>query len=79
MFSTAALYYFSILGPQLDRTMVSFISCVSMAFIIRSTSLVGWLPLLLFKLFKNPKRYLTTFIKSLPIFIVLLGFSLFLD
>lgn len=55
------------------------ITCISMAFIIRSTSVIGWVPLLLFKLCSSPCRYLVSFVKSVPILVVLLLISLTID
>lgn len=45
-----ALYYFFKLKPQLDKSMISMTAAISTAFILRSSTLLTWVPLALIKL-----------------------------
>ena len=54
----AGFYYFSKLNYvkgtlKLDRNMLLMVVAISLAFLIRSSSLVGWIPLALAAIFKN--------------------------
>jgi hypothetical protein len=51
IFCLVGLYYYNRLKPKFDRNMVMMVLYISLAFIIRSSSLIGWIPLALFKMF----------------------------
>lgn len=51
VFCIMALYYYSKLKPKFDRDMILMVFAITLAFIVRSSSLVGWIPLALFNMF----------------------------
>ena len=51
VFCVMGLYYYSKLRPQFDKNMALMVFAITIAFIVRSSSLVGWIPLALFYLF----------------------------
>ena len=49
-FSIGGLFFYSELKPKFDKPLIYMTICISLAFIIRSSSVLGWAPLLIFKL-----------------------------
>ena len=53
VFCTIGFYYFSILKPKFDFNMCMMTFSITIAFIVRSSSLIGFIPLALFRLFQS--------------------------
>jgi hypothetical protein len=51
VFSIGGLNYFAKLKPKLDYNMAMMTFCITIAFLVRSSNLVGWVPLALYKMF----------------------------
>lgn len=51
VFCTMAFYYFAILKPKLDWNMIMMTFTITLAFIVRSSSLIGFIPLALYRIF----------------------------
>lgn len=53
--------------------------CITIAFLVRSSSLVGWIPLALYKIFKSVDYFMAILsaglLIALPVFVVSLGFD----
>jgi hypothetical protein len=63
IFCLVGLYYYNRLKPKFDRNMILMVIFITLAFIIRSSSLIGWIPLALLKLFQS-FDYFTTILQS---------------
>ena len=63
------LYYFSKLKPQFDKNMAIMTISITLAFLVRSSSLVGWVPLALWKIFSGFDYFLA--IASAGVFIAI--------
>jgi hypothetical protein len=48
--SIIAMHFFVKLKPQFDRNMVAMTAAITLAFLVRSSSLVGWFPLALYQI-----------------------------
>jgi phosphatidylinositol glycan class B len=57
VFCTIALYYFNRLKPKFDKNIQLMTLSITIAFIVRSSSLIGWIPLALVKLLSDPFGY----------------------
>lgn len=79
VFCIMGLYYFTNLKPKFDKRMVLMTLAISIAFIVRSSSLLGWLPLALLKCFSSFDYFVA--ILSAGIFVALptCGFSTLID
>lgn len=51
------LYYFNRLKPRLDKDMGLMTLAITIGFIVRSSSLIGWVPLALAKIISAPHLY----------------------
>ena len=51
VFCQMAFYYFARLKPKFDRDMALMTLSITLAFIVRSSSLIGFIPLALFQMF----------------------------
>jgi hypothetical protein len=51
IFCLVGLYYYNRLKPKFDKNMILMVVFITLAFIIRSSSLIGWIPLALLKMF----------------------------
>ena len=49
----AALYYYNNLKPKFDKNMILMTLSITFAFIVRSSSLVGFIPMALYKIFSS--------------------------
>jgi hypothetical protein len=74
-----ALYYYSKLAPKLDRHMKMMIVAITMAFIVRSSSLVGWVPLALFYLFQSQEYFIAILSGAFLVAVPLLSLSILID
>lgn len=51
IFCLVGLYYYNRLKPKFDKDMKLMVVFITLAFIIRSSSLIGWIPLAMIKMF----------------------------
>ena len=79
-FSMAGLYYFGKIHDSLDRNMVKMTFFITLAFIIRSSSIVGWIPLALFKMLSSFSYFVAIWkaamLVALPTFLVSVGIDI---
>ena len=72
--SVIAFYYFTLLEPKCDRSMKLMTLFISLAFLVRSSSLVGWIPLALIKAFTSADFFLAivqaAFTVALPVLVL---------
>lgn len=71
--SLAIFYYFIGIGPQFNTEMVKFTMLIVLSFMMRCTSLIGWIPLVLYKIVKENsfKAFLISgFTVAIPLFSV---------
>ena len=76
-FSMAGLYYFGKIESKLNLNMVKMTFFITLAFIIRSSSIVGWIPLAIFKMFSSIEYFATIWkaaiLVALPTFLISFG------
>jgi len=53
VFCTLGMYFFINLKPTFDFNMIMMTFSITMAFIVRSSSLIGFIPLALFRIFES--------------------------
>ena len=51
IFCLVGIYYYNRLKPKFDKNMILMTLSITLAFLIRSSSLIGWIPLALIKMF----------------------------
>ena len=73
------LYYFANLKPKFDRNMGMMTFGITVAFIVRSSSLVGWIPLALFKLVGSLEYFIPIVMSGLFVAIPTFGLSVVVD
>ena len=74
-FSIIALYYFNRLQSKFDKNMKLMTAAITLAFIVRSSSLVSFGPLALFQIASDPVNYTLPILKAgvfiaLPLFAI---------
>ena len=74
VFCQMAFYYFARLKPKFDRNMALMTLSITLAFIVRSSSLIGFIPLALFQMFQSCDDFLA--ILQSAIFVALPTFTL---
>lgn len=79
VFSTCGLYYFTQLNPAFDKNMALMTMHVTLAFLVRSSSLVGWLPLALHFAFRSPSHFFSVVLAGLFVAIPIFGLSIGAD
>jgi phosphatidylinositol glycan class B len=77
-FTIAALYFYSDLAPVVDTRMELMTVSITLAFIVRSSSIIGWVPLLLAKMYQS-KAYIISFLTVAYIAILLIIISISID
>ena len=78
-FSLSGLYYYSQLKPKFDKNMACMTCSITMAFLVRSSNLVGWVPLALLKLFQSRDYFVAILISGVCVTIPLFGLSVLAD
>jgi hypothetical protein len=78
-FSIGGLYYYSQLKPKFDKNMASMTFCITMAFLVRSSNLAGWVPLALIKVFSSLDYFVAILISGVCITLPIFGFSVLID
>ena len=58
-----SLYYYMDIKDKFDKNVIIVVALQTFSFVIRNTSPIGWIPILLIKVFYN--RSLVPFIKAL--------------
>ena len=54
VFCMMAFYYYTIIKPKFDRNMAVMTFAITIGFLVRSSSLIGWIPLILFQIMQSP-------------------------
>jgi GPI mannosyltransferase 3 len=76
----AALYYYTQIKPKLfDTNLVKMTFLITVAFIARSSSLVPWIPLALFKILENLNFFLPILVAGICVTIPMCVVSILLD
>ena len=79
VFCTIGFYYFSILKPKLDWSMVMMTFSITVAFIVRSSSLIGFIPLALFKIFQSWDYFVAVLQSGFVVALPTIAFSILCD
>jgi hypothetical protein len=79
VFSTCGLYYYFKLKPQFDHNMRMMTLFVTLAFLVRSSSLTGWLPLALHTAFSSLDYFLAVLAAGVFVAVPIFGLSVFAD
>jgi hypothetical protein len=79
IFCLAALYYYNRIGTKLDRDMVLMVLFITLAFVIRSSSLIGWIPLALIKILASWHCFKSVVIAGMAVAAPTIGASIFFD
>ena len=48
-----AFYYYSCLKPKFNKDMAMMTTAITLGFIVRSSSIIGWIPLAIFRIFSH--------------------------
>ena len=75
----AALYYYNNIKPKFDKNMVLMTICISLAFIVRSSSLIGFIPLALSKIFQSFDFFYAILISGIFVAIPTMALSILID
>jgi len=78
-FSMCGLYYYSLLKPRFDRNMALMTFSISMAFLVRSSNLVGWIPLAMLKLFSSVDYFVAILTAGICITLPVFAVSILVD
>jgi len=78
-FCVMGLYYFAHLKPKFDRNMTLMTLGITVAFIVRSSSLVGWIPLALFQCFSSMNYFFAIVLSGLFVAVPTFGLSVLID
>jgi hypothetical protein len=73
-----AFYYFLDVKDKFDKNVKLMTICLSLSFVVRISSPAGWIPLILWKIFKN-KSFKPFLLSGFLIFIPILALSTILD
>ena len=79
IFCLVGLYYYNRLKPKFDRNMILMVVFISLSFIIRSSSLIGWVPLALLKAFQSLDYFLVILQAGVFIALPTIALSIFFD
>ena len=79
LFCLVGLYYYNRLKPKFDRNMMLMVVFISLAFIIRSSSLIGWIPLAMFKMFQSVDYFVAILQSGLLIAVPTILISIYFD
>lgn len=82
VFCMMAIYHYSCLVPKFNRNMVLMTMAITLGFIVRSSSIIGFIPLALFKIFSH-KDYFLEILKAgvfvaIPIMMLSIGIDSFM-
>ena len=58
VFVMMAMYHYSCLKPKFDKNMALMTLAITLGFIVRSSSIMGWFPLALCKIFSHKDYFL---------------------
>ena len=78
-FCIAALYYYNNLKPKFDKNMALMTLNITLAFIVRSSSLVGFLPLALTKIFSSNDYFLAIMTSGVCVALPTMIISILID
>lgn len=67
VFSVCGLYFYTKLKPTFDKNMALMTFSITLAFLVRSSSLVGWVPLALYKVFSSFDYFCSIFLAGICI------------
>lgn len=79
VFSTCALYYYFKLKPQFDHNMRMMTLFVTLAFLVRSSSLTGWLPLAIYTAFSSFDYFTAVLTAGVVVAVPIFGLSVIAD
>jgi hypothetical protein len=74
-----AFYFFSKLKPTFDRNMACMTLFITISFIIRSSSLAGWIPLALYKILNSWDYFTAILLSGLLVALPTFALSIFID
>lgn len=79
-FTIATLYYFFHMKPAyFDKATAKLTALITIAFITRSSSIIPWAPIALFRIAENPAFFLPIVVSGLTVTIPLLLLSILID
>ena len=79
VFCIMGLYYYANLKPKFDRNMALMTFGITIAFIVRSSSLCGWLPLALIKCLSSYDYFLAILTSGVVVALPTFAFSVLID
>ena len=79
IFCLVGLYYYNKLKPKFDRNLQLMVMFITLAFIIRSSSLIGWIPLALIKILQGWDYFLVILTAGVLISVPTIAMSIFFD
>jgi hypothetical protein len=79
VFCTMGFYYFSTLKPKFDYGMVMMTFSITAAFIVRSSSLIGFIPLALFRMFQSWDFFIAILQSGIFVALPTVGLSIICD
>lgn len=79
VFCVMGLYYYTNLKPKFDRNMALMTVGITIAFIVRSSSLVGWVPLALVKCLTSVDYFLAILAAAVFVALPTFAFSVAID
>jgi len=78
-FNVVGLYYFTKLGSKFDRNMILMTVAITVCFLVRSSSLVGWVPLALYFATRSLDNFMNIALAGVFIAVPITLFSVGLD
>ena len=75
----AALYYFNNIKPKFDKNLILMTIFISLAFIVRSSSLIGFIPLALVKIFQSCNFFTAILTSGFLVAVPTMIFSILID
>lgn len=58
VFCMMGFYYYTLIRDTFDRNMVWMTFAITISFLVRSSSLIGWIPLILIEVFKSWNKFI---------------------
>lgn len=79
IFCVIAMYYYNRLTSKFDRSMIFMTMSITIAFIVRSSSIIGWIPLALSHIMQSPVHFQSVVTSGLAITVPVLALSVLND
>lgn len=79
IFCVVAMYYYNRLSSKFDRSMIFMTTSITVAFVVRSSSIVGWIPLALSHILQSPAHFQAVVTSGLLITVPVLALSVLND